>query len=267
MKSTQLSRGTGLRAKGDGSGLGLGRNDGLLIKSSHGELSLCAEEVDGAAPEGFITGYGSKFGLVDSYNETIRKGAFKASLAEWKRRKKPIPMLWQHFSDEPIGAWTEFKEDDVGLVLKGQLLMELPKAREALALIKANIVTGLSIGYMEIDADPWWDPEREGAREIRKIDLRETSVVTFPALREAQLDAVKAAVARGERPTLREFQRYIQRELGLSAKAAAEIADSGYKDWIAREGGPEAIVPETPAEKALDEILRWAAAPTFAPLS
>lgn len=192
-------------------------------------------------PEGTLTGYGSKFGLTDSYNEQIKKGAFRESLREWKKRKKPIPMLWQHNGAEPIGAWTEFSEDDTGLLLKGKLIMELPRAKEALALIKADVVTGLSIGYMEIDADPWWDPTREGPRVIRKVDLRETSVVTFPALREAQLDAVKQRIASGERLSLREFEAFLRRELHVSRQDAEEIATGGYKSWHTREAGPDAI--------------------------
>lgn len=194
---------------------------------------------------------------MDSYNETLKRGAFRASLAEWRKRKKPIPMLWQHFAAEPIGAWTEFKEDETGLMLKGQLLVdELPRAKEALALIRANVVTGLSIGYVEVDADPWWDPEREGAREVRKVDLREVSVVTFPALREAQLDAIKARVSRGERPTLREFEGWLKRELGLTRQEAVEVAAHGYKAWIAREAGPEAIADaDSPMQRDVADCL------------
>lgn len=256
--STSLKRYAAKGADGQAGG-------GLLFKASHCELEIKAAEVGTDTPEGSITGYGSKFGLVDSYNEQIKKGAFKGSLSEWKKRKKPIPMLWQHMGNEPIGAWTKFSEDDTGLLLEGQLLMELPRAKEALALVRANIVTGLSIGYMEIDADPWWDPEREGPREIRKLDLREVSVVTFPALREAQLDAVKAAIARGERPTLREFQRYIQRELGLSRADAEEVADSGYKDWIRREAGPEALHDPADAtvQRDVAEMLKQFETPIF----
>lgn len=235
---------------------------GLVFKASHCEITLKAD-AEAGEPEGTISGYGSKFGLVDSYNETMKKGAFRSSLAEWRKRKKPIPMLWQHMGNEPIGAWTEYKEDDTGLLLKGSLLLELPRAKEALTLIKANVVTGLSIGYMEIDADPWWDPEREGAREVRKVDLRETSVVTFPALREAQLDAVKSRVARGERPTLREFQRWMQRELGLSRSEAEEIANIGYKEWVTRECGPEATRDDASVagQRELDAVLAQLSTP------
>lgn len=213
---------------------------GILYKASLGELEIRADE---ATKVGELSGYASKFNIPDSYNDVIKRGAFKASLRDWKKTRDPIPMLWQHFSDMPIGGWTEFFEDDVGLFVKGQLIMELPEAQRAWAVIKARVVKGLSIGFMEIDADPWWDPERVAKgepREIRKVDLREVSPVTFPALREAQLDVVKQALARGERPRLREFQDFIQRELGLSGSQAAYVAEHGYKDWISREVGPEA---------------------------
>lgn len=219
---------------------GYGRKDReapLQFKASHDSLLIKASD-DDADPEGTISGYGSKFGLVDSYNETVKKGAFRASLAEWRKSKKPIPMLWQHDSGAPIGAWTSYSEDDTGLLLKGRLLVDdVPQAKQALALIKADVVTGLSIGYYEVEADAYYDPEREGPRVLKKLDLRETSVVTFPALREAQLDAIKARVARGERPTNREFRALIQRELGLSRRDAEEIADLGFKTWLGREAG------------------------------
>lgn len=211
----------------------------LVLKASHSTLILKAD--DPSRP-GRITGYGSKFGLVDSYNETIKRGAFRASLAEWRKSKMPIPMLWQHMSNQPIGIWDTYKEDETGLFLEGDLLLDIQQAKDALVLIQAKAVTGLSIGYYEQDADPWYDPERgEEPREIRKLDLRETSVVTFPALREAQLDPVKAAKSRGRRPTLREFEDYIRGELELSQREAADIAVGGYKAWITRERGPEAI--------------------------
>lgn len=244
--------------------LNLRRDGGLIYKASHEMLELRAE-IETDAPPGALSGYGSKFGLVDSYNETIKPGAFKASLREWKKSKMPIPMLWQHYGDVPIGVWTKFEEDEVGLKLEGQLILEIPQAAQALAAIKAKAVTGLSIGYMEVDADPWWDPEREGPREVRKLDLRETSVVTFPALREAQLDAVKARVARGERPSLREFERHIQRELGLSRSQAAEIADRGYKDWITREGGPEAFDDAPQVLRDISQSLESLHTPLFSP--
>ena len=84
---------------------------------------------DGDAPMSF-EGYGSVFNTVDSYNDTIAKGAYKATLREWKEKGKLPKMLLQHggswFSAGaedmvPVGQWTEMREDDHGLYVKGHL--------------------------------------------------------------------------------------------------------------------------------------------------
>ena len=207
----------------------------LLVKASHGEIQIRAVD---DAPEGTIEGYGSKFGLVDSYGETVIKGAFKESLREWKRRKRPIPMLWQHRSDQPIGGWHTFEEDDVGLKLSGLLNLETQRGKEAWSDVKAQNVGGLSIGYYEVEADPWGNGGGEGeARRLKKLDLRETSVVTFPALREAQIDAVKARIARGEALTEREFEAFLREKMNVSRAAAETINRHGYRAWRQREAG------------------------------
>lgn len=205
----------------------------LLVKASHGEIEIKA--VDGA-PEGTISGYGSKFGLVDSYGETVVKGAFKKSLREWKTRKRPIPMLWQHRSDQPIGGWHSFEEDDTGLKLVGLLNLETQRGREAWSDVKAQNVGGLSIGYYEREADPW-DWGSTEPRKLIELDLRETSVVTFPALREAQIDAVKARIARGEALTEREFEGFLREKLNVSRSDAESINRIGYRAWRQREVG------------------------------
>ena len=205
----------------------------LLVKASHGEIQIKAVD---DAPEGTIEGYGSKFGLVDSYGETVLKGAFKESLREWRKRKRPIPMLWQHRSDQPIGGWHTYEEDDVGLKLVGLLNLETQRGKEAWSDVKAQNVGGLSIGYYEIDADPWGVDATE-PRRLKKLDLRETSVVTFPALREAQIDAVKARIARGEALTEREFERFLREKLNLTRADAETINRHGYRAWRQREAG------------------------------
>lgn len=208
----------------------------LLKKASHGELSVKAS-ADPDAPEGTIEGYGSKFGLVDSYGESVVAGAFKKSLREWKKRKRPIPMLWQHDSRMPIGGWHSYEEDEIGLKLIGLINVETQRGREALSDVKAETVGGLSIGYYEIKADPFsWEAQEE-PRKLYELDLRETSVVTFPALREAQIDAVKARIARGEALTEREFEKFLREKLNLSRSDAETVNRIGYRAWRQREVG------------------------------
>lgn len=204
----------------------------LLVRASHGELVL---KEDGEP--GRIGGYGSVFNAVDSYGETVMPGAFAKSLKGWRKLKRPIPMLWQHRSDQPIGIWDEFEEDSKGLLLGGKINLKTQRGQEAHSDIEMKAVTGLSIGFYEVKADPW-DWTSAEPRKLIELDLRETSPVTFPALKEAQIDAVKARLARGERLTVREFEGLLREKCRLSRSDAEEIATHGYKAWLQRDAGP-----------------------------
>lgn len=208
---------------------------GVLRKSGHGLIEFKAAGDD--EPEGTIYGYGSKFDLVDSYGEAVKKGAFRKSLSAWRKSKRPIPMLWQHDSHEPIGAWHEYAEDDIGLAVRGLIDVQTSKGGDAWRLVKAQAVGGLSIGYKEVRADPFsWEPT-DDPRWLYELDLREISVVTFPALKEAQIDKVKAAIACGQPLTIRAFEQFIRDELNLSRKDAEFVARHGFAAWHQRDVG------------------------------
>ncbi|EGP6211573.1 HK97 family phage prohead protease [Salmonella enterica] len=91
---------------------------------------------------GEFEGYGSVFGVKDSHDDVVMSGAFAASLRAWSDRKALPALLWQHRMDEPIGVYTEMKEDDVGLYVKGRLLIDDdPLAKRAHAHMKAGSLT------------------------------------------------------------------------------------------------------------------------------
>lgn len=204
-------------------------------KASHG-LEIKASD-DPEAPEGRITGYGSKFGLEDSYGEIVMPGAFKKSLARMMKAKEILPILWQHDADVPIGGWHEYKEDDVGLHLVGDLDLDTQAGRDAWSAVKKKYVKGLSIGYYEVRADPWIWPMTE-PRNLYELDLRETSVVTFPALKEAQLDAVKAMRSMGAAMSSKDFQNFLHNELGMSEETAALVCQKGYDAFLSSKSLP-----------------------------
>lgn len=210
-----------------------------LVKAGHdSELELREE-----GNTGLVKGYGSVFNKVDSYNESVQPGAFTKSLKAWGRSKNDIPMLWQHRSDTPIGIWDSYDEDTKGLKLGGKVNLETQRGREAWSDMKMKSVTGLSIGFYEVKADPY-DFANNDPRKLYELDLREVSPVTFPALKEAQIDTVKARLARGERLTIREFEAALREKLRLSRTDAEEIARLGYKAWLQRDvgtGGDEDI--------------------------
>ena len=98
--------------------------------------------------DGTIEGYGSVFNVVDDWGDIIVPGAFAATLAAHKAAGTMPAMLWQHRDAEPIGVWTDMVEDSRGLRVKGRLVLEAPRGKEAHALLKAGALNGLSIGFI-----------------------------------------------------------------------------------------------------------------------
>lgn len=189
----------------------------LLTKDSGLALDVKAISEDGT-----IEGYGSVFGVVDSYNEQVEPGAFAASLVERRRKGQTVKMLWQHDSWQPIGVWDDIAEDSKGLYLKGRLLKDVsPRAAEAYGLVKEGAMDGLSIGYRVIQTAPHDD--KQGVLKLLKLDLREVSLVTFGANERARIESIKSILDRGALPTVREFEDLL-REAGFSKSLATAIA-------------------------------------------
>lgn len=191
----------------------------------HKQIAFKAEAVK---DDGTFSGYGSVFGNVDSYREIVAPGAFKASLAAIASAGDPLPALWQHQPDKPIGGYTSLKEDDHGLYVEGFLLKDdVQLAKEAYALMKRKLVKGLSIGYY-VRADSY--DEKTSIRTLTELDLREISPVTFPANDKAQVENVKTALTHmlkaGQLPAIKDFEDFL-REAGFSKTQAAFIANNG----------------------------------------
>jgi hypothetical protein len=189
-------------------------------------------KASGVSDDGTFEGYGSVFGVVDSYNEVVAPGAFTESLAELKAKDRTVPVLWQHRQDQPIGVYDEIVEDETGLFVKGRLLTDdVAQAKEAHALLKAGAVTGLSIGYWVRESS--FD-EKTNVRTLLKLDLVEVSLVTFPANDDARVEAVKFKLAHGQLPNIREFEKLL-REAGFSKTQAAVVAGQGLAELLRRE--------------------------------
>jgi len=142
-------------------------------------------ELKALGDDGTFEGYGSIFGNVDSYGDIVVKGAFEKTLKE----RKNVKLLWQHDTREPIGVFTEMFEDTTGLVVKGQIAMDVQKGKEAYALLKMGAIDGLSIGYKTIRSKI---DKKSNSRLLTELKLFEVSVVTFPANEVSTVTAVKS---------------------------------------------------------------------------
>lgn len=136
---------------------------------------------------GKFTGYGSIFGLVDYYGDVVVPGAFISSIQKSKAKQRKIPVLWQH--DAAIGVYTEMYEDEKGLYLEGQLQLDVVQGAEARSLMSVGAVTGLSIGFMPVIEE--WD-KTLGVTKLIQVDLKEVSIVTFPANDDSRIIGVKS---------------------------------------------------------------------------
>lgn len=199
----------------------------------HKAFPLDVKEVTDA---GEFSGYLSIFGNIDSYREMVMPGAFVESLGQWASKGKLPPILWQHMSSFPIGPFTKMEEDDRGLYVEGKLLTEdIEKAREAHALLKNNVISGMSIGYETIGEE--WDKENR-VRKLTKINLWEGSIVTFPANEEASVTNVKRrfdTLVDGL-PSMKDFEKFL-REAGFSKTEATAIASKGLGSMLQSESG------------------------------
>jgi hypothetical protein len=216
---------------------------------------------------GTFSGYGSVFNTLDSYRDTILKGAFSKTLADAKKSGIWPAMLLQHGSflggddDMPVGIWTEMEEDDKGLRVTGKLA-NTTRGQDTYKLLKMTprpAISGLSIGFMVKEFTLGTKPT-EPRRTIKSMDLLECSIVTFPANLKAQIDGVKAASrelierARGGTPldganAKRFLEGVLMRDAFLSEREAKALLSGGFNAIAPRDVGAE-----------LTELLRTARA-------
>ena len=100
--------------------------------------------------------------------------------------------------DEPIGVYTEMKEDDVGLYVRDGCFIDDDPRKTRITHMKAGSLTGLSVH--------WVRPERLGIRPskeaflLKETDLWEVSLVTFRLTTRRGSATSRTRLARGEIP-------------------------------------------------------------------
>jgi hypothetical protein len=167
---------------------------------------------------GKFSGYASTFGgEPDAYGDVIAAGAFSESLSEHKANETRPALLWAHRIDEPIGVFTELKEDAKGLSVTGKLSLGGERARAAHSLMQDDALA-LSIGFRTRDADY----NQDGVRILKAIDLVEISAVALPANRNARITQVKSI------QDIRAYEAELRDALGFSVRDARKLASGGW---------------------------------------
>lgn len=159
-------------------------SDPTLYLDRYADFELKAEGDD----QGVIEGYASKWGEKDRGSDIVLQGAFRKSIRS--RKSARIPMLYGHLQSAlPIGVWTDLREDDIGLKVKGRLDIQSEQGGQMFRILKAGAEMGISIGYR---TSVWEYDEKAAVRILKEVDLFEISLVPIPMLDSARVTSVKA---------------------------------------------------------------------------
>lgn len=206
-------------------------------------LSLNDVDLKMEGDTGKFSGYASVFGGVDSYGDTIVKGAFMDTLKATGAPK----MFFNHQWDMPIGKYTSVQEDSHGLFVEGELTPGVSLASDVRAAMKHGTLDGLSIGGYVKSGD--YD-ETDKGRVIRKWSkLMEVSPVVFPADNAARIDigsvkSIDFEAALPECKTERDIERLL-RDAGLGKWEAMAIVSRAKAIFDGRDSQEEADAKTT----------------------
>jgi HK97 family phage prohead protease len=210
-------------------------------------LSLSDVELKMDGDSGKFAGYASVFGGVDSYGDTILKGAFSESV------KGAMPkMFWNHDWNMPIGKWTHASEDNKGLFVQGELTPGLGLAEDVKAALKHGTLDGLSIGGFLKKGD--YDETPKGRVIHKWSSLVEVSPVVFPADNAARIDlsTVKSDLIQqiDGIESVRDLESFLRDAGGLSKGAAVALV-ARAKEVFGMSGEPAAQNAEAKAFAAI----------------
>jgi len=136
--------------------------------------------------EGLCSTYG---GDPDLQGDVVDRGAFDVALKQGGPKR---PLLYSHQSADIIGEVT-LSDTSRGLKATGKLVLEVARAREVYALLRAKILGSMSIGYQVLKSEM-----RGDVRHLTALKLHEISLTAFPANPLAQVEAVKTLERQNE---------------------------------------------------------------------
>lgn len=188
-----------------------------------------------------FAGYASVFDGVDSYGDTILKGAFEETLKTHGMPK----MFYNHdWSGLPLGKYLSASEDSKGLYVEGELTQNMSLSEDVRAAMAHKTIDGLSIGGFLKKGD--YEETEKGRRITKWSKLMEISPVVFPADSNARIDTVKGidfSEMIDEIKTIRDFETFLRDASGFSKGATLALvarAKSVFSQWDAGENNEKA---------------------------
>jgi HK97 family phage prohead protease len=219
------------------------RKDGQMFTRK--DISLLDAEIKlTKSGKNSFAGYASVFGGVDTYDDTIMKGAYREVIDQIQKGSARMPKMFvNHRSwDIPPGKWTKIEEDDRGLYMEGEFTPGNPQADVLKASLQHGTVDGLSIGFKVGDYEII-ETEGEKLRLIKSVaELAEVSIVTFPADDAARVDLTSVKSSLDQINDIKDFEAFLRDAGGFSKSLA--VATVGTAKRLLRSESGSKTVPE-----------------------
>ncbi len=180
-------------------------------------------DVRAAATGRTIGGYAAVFGATaeigSSFRETIAPGAFSSALDQDVRAL--IDHNWGRVIGRTTAGTLRLRQDGVGLAVEIDL-PDTTDGRDLATLIDRGDISGMSFGFV-VTKQSWDETGDVPTRTIEAVDLREVSVVAFPAYDDTSVALRSLQGARDEaRKQLAERNRQKAEARIAERKAASE---------------------------------------------
>ena len=124
---------------------------------------------------GLAVPYGQVADIGGVYREQFVPGAI--------RSVEDVKLFWQH--SEPIGKILDGRDTEAGFEIRAKI-SDTPRGNEAYTLLRDGVINKFSVGFMAVEQT------REGDLVTRTlVDLKEVSLVSFPAFAGASVSEVR----------------------------------------------------------------------------
>lgn len=132
-------------------------------------------EADTREVVGLAVPYGQTADIAGVYREQFVPGAI--------RSVEDVKLFWQH--SEPIGKILSGRDTEQGFEIRA-MISDTPRGQEAYTLLKDGVINKFSVGFAPVEQT------RDGDLVTRTlVDLKEVSLVSFPAFAGASVSEVR----------------------------------------------------------------------------
>lgn len=189
----------------------LARRDGsksiIEVRSFISEIRAVDDE------EGIAEAYLTKWGTVDDYNSTFKRGAFKKTFSE---RKGKIRLLFNHST--LCGKVIEAREDSTGPLVRCKFNLDTTAGKDAWAHVREGDVDCFSFGFLTVQDGR----TKAGVREIREVKCFECGPVIFEANGEATITQVRSLFAKRDDVEIFEEDKTIEERRAESGEGRSQ---------------------------------------------